>query len=134
MSEMVTLSLSVHSSIWCSKARLVGRLQRMPMPIFSISWRSAAHSPSEESPKMRYVSAFFHSHYSGNQSSGSMPTRKMCPPGRSAPMQFSPSSFHWARPMPFETGSRALNNSQKKTLLRRGSDCRIISLHAHTIE
>jgi hypothetical protein len=53
MSEMVTLSLSLHSSIWCSKAHSVGRLRRMPMPIFSISWRSPTHSASEESPRMR---------------------------------------------------------------------------------
>jgi hypothetical protein len=36
MSEMVTLSLSLHSSIWHSKAHYVGRIQRMPMPIFGI--------------------------------------------------------------------------------------------------
>jgi hypothetical protein len=110
MSEMVTLSLSLHSSIWCSKAHSVGRLQRMPMPIFNISWRSTTHSPSKESPRMRYVSAFFHSHYWGRQRSGSTPTRKLCPPGRSVPVHFSSSTFRWARLMPSGTRSRAFNS------------------------
>jgi hypothetical protein len=32
MLEMATLNLSLHSSIWCSKACSVGRLRRMPLP------------------------------------------------------------------------------------------------------
>jgi hypothetical protein len=134
MPEMVTLRLRLHSSIWCSKAHFVGRLRRVPMHIFSISWRSAAHSPSEESPRMRYISTFFHSHYWGRQNGGSMPAKKLCPLGRSAPMHFSPSSFRWARPMPSKTRSQASNSSWMKPLLRHGSDCKIMSPRAHTTE
>jgi hypothetical protein len=132
--EMVTLSLSLHSSIWCSKAYSVGMLWRMPMLIFSIFWRTATHPPSEELPRTHYVSTFLHSHYWGRKRSGSMPTRKLCPPGRSAPMHFSPGSFRWARPMPSGTRSRVFNSSHMKPLSRSGSDCRIISPHAHTME
>jgi hypothetical protein len=118
----------VQQSLFC------GRFQRMPMPIFNIYWRSATHSPSEESPRTRYVSVFSHSHYWGRQSSSSMPIRKLCPPGRSAPLHFSPSFFRWARPMPSETISRAFNSSRMKPLPRHGSDCRIISTHVYTME
>jgi hypothetical protein len=62
------------------------------------------------------------------------PTRKLCPPGRSSPMHFSPSSFCWVRPIPSGTRSQAFNSLWMKTLLRCGSNCRIISLHAHTME
>jgi hypothetical protein len=61
-----------------------------------------------------------------------MPTRKLCPPRRSAPMHFSSSSFRWARSMPSGARSQAFNSWWMKPLPRCGSDCRIISPHAHS--
>jgi hypothetical protein len=83
---------------------------------------------------MRCVSVFSHSHFWERQGNGSMPIKKLCQLGRSAPMHFSPSSFRWARSMPSGTRCRASNNSRMRPLPRRGSAYRIISLYAHITE
>jgi hypothetical protein len=49
-------------------------------------------------------------------------------------MHSSSCSFRSARPMPSGTRSHAFNSSWMKPLSRRGSDCEIISPHAHTME
>jgi hypothetical protein len=46
--EMAVSNSNQLSSIWCSKTRSATRPQRMSMLISNISWRFAAHSPSEE--------------------------------------------------------------------------------------
>jgi hypothetical protein len=66
----------------------------------------------------------------GKAKNGSIPIRRQCEPGRSAPMHFSPSFFHWAKPMPSRTRSLGFSNSRMRPLLRHGNVCRIISLHA----
>ena len=134
ISELAALSSSLHSSTWCSRVRSVGSPWRMPMLICSNFWRFSEHSPSEECPRMRYVSAFSRFHYWERRSSGSTPTRKLCRHGKSAPIHFLPSSFRWAKPTPFGTRSRAFSSSRTNTLPRGGNVFKIISQHAHTTE
>jgi hypothetical protein len=79
---------------------------------------------------MRYVFASFHFHCQERQNNGSIPIRRQCQPGRSAPMHFSPSFFRWAKPMPYRTRYLGFSNSRMRPLPRHGNTCRIISLHA----
>jgi hypothetical protein len=59
-SEMVALNLNRLSSTWYSKAHSAARPRRMVMLIFNTSWRSTAHSLSEEWLRMWYVFTYFH--------------------------------------------------------------------------
>jgi hypothetical protein len=64
------------------------------------------------------------------QNNGSIPIRRQCQPGRSAPMHFLTIFFHWAKPMPSGTRSLGFSNSRMRPSPRHGNGCRIISLHA----
>jgi hypothetical protein len=45
-------------------------------------------------------------------------------------MHFSPSFFHWAKPMPSRIRSLGFSNPQMRPSPRHGNVCRIICLHA----
>ena len=60
--SMATLSSSLDLSTWCNPTSSVGRHTNMLVLISNTSWRFAAHSPYQESPKMLYYFASSHSH------------------------------------------------------------------------
>jgi hypothetical protein len=132
MSEIVTLSLNLDLSIWCSRAHSVARLRRMPMLISNIFWRFAIYLPSAELIRIWYGFVSFCSHYWGRQSNCSTQIGRLYQSRRNAPMHFSPSSFHWVKPIPFRIRSRAFNTLQTRSSSRCGNSIRTISLRART--